>query len=938
MELGPIHHRGFQGDILSGVDEGIHHDLGHRLLAGNITLDQQQTAVRVNLQSIQIRTDGTDSTLGHQNDHVTAVGADVDVICISGRCITVHQRALFVAELNGDVPSVFGFGAVQCFTSADIAEQILHFIVRFQFQRPAVFTQQGNAAVRTHQKLLLVQFKIEDHLAKGGTGFVGIHRFRNGQVDSAAVAHGAHQLVFLILACVVVSFGTALFCEVCFHPAVFAIFGIVVVARQVLGDLVRQTLQIQLLACFDGNTGIVGHGQSLVENCHALLRSKHYQSAVLVDVGELVTVEGVSDGLAIDGVDPLSFFVEGVLPQGSQMAQLGSDDLVGGVGTAIELSTEGHLIGTIQHQRHYQAALGQIEGVGDAIAAAVYLAVRGQCDLLDRDILQRSNDQHSGLLIGTYRAAGPQNEQAAGDIFCRAVAAPFHLVQVYRFPCSVAQHLAVFCFQQGIASSLLLFHQFCHKIAVVGAVAFKHVSRIKQQVVASIPDGIQACCGRHQCARCVQGSDLIVDTSLVSSRCEIDVRLHAVQQIVGGLAGGIAIRIVDIPLQHCVAGIYQHLGRIIQKRVAAAGNAQVPFTGISIGAGLEDDGVVVSVTAHLVFVLGLTGIIVVRLEGNRDVVLFVILAHDEGTIAGIMLMVLILRQHRFGGAYGLAHQGVHIFAVLGGFLQVESLAGMAVHQIVALAVDDLRRGFAQVRPDLLAVDADAVAVGILHVIYLADNPVLRLGSQFAGIFVLGNVVMLIQRAVRLLVHCLIKASVFDTAGIVLGREAGGHRLHLHIGKLQPVAVHSIRAGMIYLGSGFILVVIDSCPNKFGEAEHIHTVVLSVGGIGHAVHLDAAFHCPFHSGHPVHAGKCLIQAGRLATEVLARSHGVAKARDIYQPHSSAADGHGVVAVPDHCIAGAQEIRHRKGVAGSIPPHLTQMGTAAPLMGVSCHRIK
>ena len=263
---------------------------------------------------------------------------------------------------------------------------------------------------------------------------------------------------------------------------------------------------------------------------------------------------------------------------------------------------------------------------------------------------------------------------------------------------------------------------------------------------------------------------------------------------------------------------------------------------------------------------------------------------------------------------------------------------MAVHQIVVLAVDDLCRGLAQVRPDLLAVDADAAAVGILHVIHLADNPVLRLGSQFAGVFVLGNVVMLIQCAVRLLVHHLIKASVFNTAGIVLVREAGGHRLHLHISKLQPIAVHAEGFGSIHLRGGFVLVVIEPCIDKFGEAEHIHTVVLSVGGIGHAIHLDAAFHCPFHRGHPVNAGKCLIQARRLTAEVLARSHGVAKARDIHQPHSSAVNGHGVVAVPNNFIAGAQEIRHREGVTGSVPQHLTQVGTAAPLMGVSCHRIK
>ena len=932
MELGPVHHGGLQGHVLTGANKGIHHDLVHRLLALGVALDHQRAAVHVDLQRVQGGADGAGGALGHQDDHVAAVGADVGVVLMAGHGVAVHQRALFVAQLDGDVLFVCGVGAVQVFAGAHIAEQILHLGVGLQFQGAAVFTQQGDAAVGTHQNFLLVQLVVEDGLTKGGAGLIGVHRFGDGEVDGAAHTHGALQLVFMVLARVVVDLAASLLCEVRFDPAAFAVFRIVVIARQVLGDLVGEALEIHFLAGLDGDAGVVVFGHDLVKDRHALFGGEHHQLAVLVDVGELVAVEGVGGGLAVHGVDPLALLVEGILPQGAQAAQAGGDDLVGGVGDAVELGAEGHLTVRVQHQSQHQAALGEVEGVGDAVTAAVHLVVGRQGDLLDGDVRQGAGDEHGGLLVVAHGAAGPQDEQAAGDVLRGAVAALFHLVQIHRVACGVFEHRAVFGLQQGVAGGLLVFHQLRLKAAGFGAVGLEHGGRVHQQVGFAVPDHIQARSVGHQRALPVQGADLIVDAGLISAGRKVDVGLRAVQQEAGGIGGGVAACIIDVAVQHRVAGALQHLDGVGQRGVGGgaglAGGAQIPLARRAVFAGDINDGVGLAVAAGLVLILGLAGGGVVGGQGDGDVLALHL--KGEGHLAGVMLVVFVFRQHRLGSAHGLAHQGVDSDAVLVGGLQVEPAAGVTVHHVIALAVHRPGRGLAQVGPDLLAVHADAAAGGVLHVIHLADEPVLGLGGQLAGVFVPDHVVVLVQRAVGALVNLFVKAGVLHAAGVVLGGEAGGHRLHLHIGELQRVAVHGVGVDRVFLGGGFASIGVYPRPGKLGEVEHVPAVLLAVGGVGDAIHLHAALHRPLHVGHPVDAVERLAQRRRVAAEGLAGGHGVAQTRDVYQADGGAADGHGVVVVPDHLVAGAQEIGHREGVGGRVIPHLAQVGAPALLV--------
>src|SRR5699024_91011 len=107
--------------------------------------------------------------------------------------------------------------------------------------------------------------------------------------DGAAHTHGALQLVFMVLARVMVGLAAAgLGRKFGVDPVVFTVFGIVVVARQVLGDLVGKAFEIHFLVRLDGDAGVVVFGHGLVKDRHALFGGEHHQLAVLVDVRELV--------------------------------------------------------------------------------------------------------------------------------------------------------------------------------------------------------------------------------------------------------------------------------------------------------------------------------------------------------------------------------------------------------------------------------------------------------------------------------------------------------------------------------------------------------------------------------------------------------------------------------------------------------------------------
>ena len=918
MELGTVHHGGLQGHVLFGIDEGIHHDLVHRLLAGQIALDHQRAAVHVHLQRVQRGADGAGSCLGHQNDHIAAVGADVGVVLLAHCGVAIHQGAFFVAQLDGDALFVRGVGAVQVFAGADIAEQVLHFGILFQFQGQALFAQQGDAAVGPRQDLILVQLIVENGLAKGGAGLVGVLRFGDGEIDGAVPAHSAHQPVFVVPAGVVVGLAAALRGELGDDPAALAVGGIVVVARQIFGDLGGEALQIHRFAGFDGDLRVVGLGHVLIEDRHALFGGEHHQLAVLVDVGELVAVEGVCGGLAVHGVEPLALFVEGIRPQSAQLAQKSGHDLVGGVGDAVELGAEGHLAGAVQHQAQHLALFREVEGIGDAVAFAAHLVVFRQRDLLDGNIRQRAGDEHGGLFAVAHGAAGPQDEQAARNVLGGAVAAQFHLVQIDLAAACILQQVAVFIPQDGVSGGQYLFRLFAAEAGAQSVVAQAGNAHL---IAAAVPDDIPAG-DRREHPVCVDRADLVLCAGRLPRFREIDVAVAAVQLV------GRAVRFFQ---QRVNGGLHDRLER---GDLGVDVGAQIPLARFAVFAGLVDEGILAAVAACFVRVHSLTGSVVCRGEGDGDILLACALAggaHGEFQLAGGLLITLALG-HSLGPCGSLTDQRVNVVPVAA---QIQPRAGMAVHQVIRDAAFHESRVRIQVGPDLLAVHRDALASRVLHVILKGAGRFL-LSGQFAAVRAGGAVVFLPQPAVLVLIdrYGAVLGDVLDAAGIILGGKAGGDRLQLCIAQGQGVAVQRVGDARVHVAGGAVAVLAH--PGVFREQESRVARHLAFGRVGHAVvRRDFAQRCAGDAAGPECTVQLVVKVCHLAVgKALAGGNSVAQAGDVHQLDGGALVGeHAVPVVPDHRVAGAREIIHLEGFRDAALHYLERIGSQSPAMVVA-----
>ena len=852
--------------------------------------------------------------------------------------VAVHQGAVGVAQLDGDTLFVFGGRAVQLFAGADIAEEIVHFGVGFQLQGEALLAQQGDAAVRPDQDLLLVQLVVEDVLAIGGAGLAGVLGFGDGEVDHAAVADGAHQLVDVIRRAVVVGLAAAGGGIDRRDPVVLAVGRVVVVARQVSGDLVGEALEIHFLAGFQGDAGDVVPGHDLVEDLHALLRGEHHQLAVLVDGGELVAAEGVGRLHAVHGVDPLALFVEGVGPQGTQVAQVLGHDLVGGVGLAVELGAESNVVVAVQHKGQHQAVLGEVEGVGDAVAGTLDLVVFRQGDLLDGDVRQRAGDEHGGLFVAAHRAAGPQHQQAVGEVGRGAVTAHLHLVEIDDVAFSVFQRIAVFVYQQGVAGEFFLVVQLCCEGVGAAAEVIERRGGVAQQVTAVGVDGVHSR-QLHKAAAAVQGAHVVLQIGVPAAAGKVDEQLLAVQAVFDQVGGDIAACVVGVVAKHRVAGLFQHGGGVGQRCVRvggvvafAGGGTQVPARLGLVGGGLVYDGVVLAVACLFILVYRVAGSVVRGFECNGDIFLLAVFAHDESALAGIPLVVAGVRHDGLGGVDAFHHQGVGVAV---GF-QVKPSAGVTVHLIEVHATHHLGRGAAQVRPDILAVQVHPLALGVGHVVVVLAGHVFRLGVELAGVGAVPDVIAFIQRAVRRLIHRHVVGGILHTAGIILCGQGGGDRLHPGVGDGRRVAVQEMPDRRVLLGLGFVLVaMVQLGVDEFADPEDMAVVgadseFIVVGfdlGLGEGVGSDVAF--------PHHAVEGAVEQAGLSADVLPRLHDIAHTVQPYDRDIHAFVGQGAVfGVPYGVVAGAGKIFHSVVIAGPdlYPPQVDGAARSVPVAGI------